>query len=99
MPYTVWIWDVSKLELVSIISCSNQIESFKWSGVEGSLSVICGNDQILVWKDDEGVQECVFTFHNNKFNIQKMLWSEDGKKILISNKHQLVYVETIAQIE
>ena len=39
------------------------------------LSVIAGNDKVLLWNREKDIQECMFNFQNNKFNIQKMLWS------------------------
>jgi WD40 repeat protein len=52
MPYTVWIWDISTLTPISLISCSNQIRSIKWTKKENYLSIITGTERILFWKEN-----------------------------------------------
>ena len=92
MPSSLWIWNVSKLEPVALLTFNSAIKSFKWSKAGNSIAIICGSDKLVIWKQSQ-ITECFFKFENVKFGIQKMIWSEDGKKILISSKSDLVYVQ------
>jgi WD40 repeat protein len=87
MPYTVWIWSVSTLMPIAIISCCNQIKGIKWSKKENYLCIITGTERILFWKENGTIAECIFNFQHKKISIQKIKWSNDGYKALISDKN------------
>lgn len=50
MPYTVWIWNVSTLEPVAVISCCSQIKGLKWTKKLNYLCIINGTDKVLFWR-------------------------------------------------
>ena len=93
MPTTVWIWDVSRLEPISIISCNTAIKSIKWANKGNNLSIAYGTDRILFWDPKGCVADCAFVFQNKKMNIQKMKWRKDGGKIIICEKNEFAYGE------
>lgn len=86
MPYTVWVWNVSTLQPISIINCSNQIRSIKWTKKENYLCIITGTERVLFWRQNGTIAECIFNFQHKKLNIQKIRWSNDGLKVLLSDK-------------
>lgn len=51
MPYTVWIWNVSTLEIESIVSLNSQVKMLKWDKGQNSLCIACGAEKVLFWKD------------------------------------------------
>jgi hypothetical protein len=51
MPYTIWIWNVSTLEVEAIISLNSHIRSFKWSKEDNTLCIVSGTEKILFWKN------------------------------------------------
>ena len=74
MPYTVWIWDVSKLEIEAIISLNSQVKMIRWDKTENTLCIACGTEKVLFWKDGV-IMECSFQMENRKFHIQRFTWS------------------------
>ena len=74
MPYTVWIWNVSTLELESVICLNSHVRMIRWDKHENNLCIASGTDKVLFWKDGV-ILECSFQLSNHKFNIQKFLWS------------------------
>lgn len=97
MPYTVWVWSVSTLEPVAIISCSTHVKSVKWTSKENYLCIVNGTDRVLFWRPNGTIAECIFSFQHKKISIQKMKWSTDGGKALISDKNEVVYAEMIPE--
>ena len=93
MPYTVWIWDVSKMQPISIISCNTHIKSLKWNNKNNVLSIASGTDRILFWDSKGCVGDCAFTFQGKKINIQSFKWSSDGTKMVIYEKNQFAFAE------
>ena len=61
MPYTIWIWNMSTLEVDTIISLSSHIRALRWSKEDNTLCITCGTDKILFWKNGV-IMECSFPF-------------------------------------
>lgn len=59
MPYTVWIWNVSTLEVESVISLNAQVKQIRWDRNENTLCIACGVEKVLFWKDGV-IMECSF---------------------------------------
>lgn len=57
----------------------------RWDKGENNLCIVCGNEKVLFWKNGV-ILECAFRLDNRKFNIQKISWSEDRKKMLLFDK-------------
>lgn len=94
MPFSVWIWDVSSMQPVSLINCNSQIKGFKWTKKENHLCILTGTERLLFWKPNGTIAECIFSFQNKtKICIQKIQWSNDGTKAIISDKNEIAYVE------
>lgn len=87
MPYTVWIWDVCTLEVIGVVTCVNPIKGVKWMKKENNLCIYNGTDRVIFWKNNGNIAECVFSFQHKKVSIQKIRWSNDGVKALISDKN------------
>lgn len=85
MPYTVWIWNVSTLEVEAVISLSTHIKLVKWSKEENTLCIASGTEKIHFWKNGI-IMECTFPLEFSKFNIQKFSWSNDNKRMLLFGK-------------
>lgn len=85
MPYTVWIWNVSTLELEAVISLQSLVKMIKWDKYENNLCIASATEKVLFWKDGV-ILECSFQMENRKFNIQRFNWSEDRKRMLLFDK-------------
>jgi hypothetical protein len=68
----------------------------KWSKIDNTLCIITGTDRLLFWKCGT-IMECSFPLDNRKFNIQKITWSNDSKKMLMSDKTDVIYGDLIEQ--
>lgn len=97
MPYTVWIWDISTLEVKTIISFSSPVKMFKWHKEENKLCITCGNNRVLFWKDDIILECSLPSFSQNKFNIQRFSWSSDGKRLLLFDNKEVMYADLVNQ--
>ena len=69
----------------------------KWSKDSNTLCIVSGTDRLLYWKDD-AILECQFPYENRKFNIQKIKWSQDFKRMLMSDRTDLVYAEVSGEL-
>lgn len=84
IPNALFIWDLSKLSLYSIILQMKQITCASWnpvtgiSGVAGQASQLClvtGGDKMYLWSD-EGCS-CV-DIPVEDFTVGKIVWSDNG---------------------
>lgn len=86
MPFTLWIWNISKLEVETVISLSSQIRMAKWSREENTLCIASATNKILFWRNGV-IMECAFPFEKKIFNVQRFSWSNDNKRMLLFDKN------------
>lgn len=49
MPNAVWVWDVTTLELSSVLIHLNPVKSFKFAPQSHSLYIATGQKRLFVW--------------------------------------------------
>lgn len=49
MPTTVWVWDMSSLELSSVLIHLNSVKNFKFSPNSNELYVVTGTARVYTW--------------------------------------------------
>jgi len=84
MPMTVWIWSMSRLNLMSVVNHKDKVSSFKWApGDEERLAICCGNDKLYLWsKDSSSVVRC----RADRYVISDLRWSPDGESLLLLDR-------------
>lgn len=83
MPHILWVWDIMKLSLASIIIQKENIKSAKWDLVENRLAFCTGNEFLYLWTP-EGAS-CI-KISSQKFPISNIQWSSQFSIILCSNE-------------
>jgi hypothetical protein len=66
----------------------------RWDKLENILCIAAGTDKVLFWNNGK-ILECSFQMENRKFNIQKFIWSEDRKRMLLFDKAEVMYADLV----
>lgn len=83
MPSAVWIWDCTRLELVSILVQADDVLSFAWD-VEGHRLAVCtGSTRIYLWSP-EGAS-CVHV-PLPSFQAHDVAWNPGGGSFVLTDK-------------
>lgn len=77
-----------------MISLSSQVKMIKWDKEENNLCIVSGSEKVLFWKNGV-ILECAFRMDSRKFNIQRISWSEDRKRMLLFDKNELIYADIV----
>eukprot|EP00825_Cyclidium_porcatum_P005999 TRINITY_DN12947_c0_g1_i4.p1 TRINITY_DN12947_c0_g1~~TRINITY_DN12947_c0_g1_i4.p1 ORF type:complete len:438 (+),score=78.06 TRINITY_DN12947_c0_g1_i4:103-1416(+) len=89
MPNTIWIWEISTLELKSVLIHQNPVKTFMWSPSSLNLVICTGKNQINIWSPDAG-SICDLPFQGKLFNVNKLQWSQNGKVMILTDKIDIV---------
>jgi len=86
MPYSVWIWNMTRLNLLTIVDHKDKISSFKWSpGNVERLAICCGNDKLYMWSKAGSV---IIRCQADRYVVSDLQWCPDGESILLLDKRK-----------
>mmetsp|Transcript_1916 Transcript_1916/g.188 ORF Transcript_1916/g.188 Transcript_1916/m.188 type:complete len:88 (+) Transcript_1916:786-1049(+) len=87
MPNTIWIWDVTSLELKYVLNHLNPVKTFIWNTNSTVLAISTGKSKIFFFSPD-GASVCDLPFEGGKpFNVNKLLWSEDSRSMILGDEN------------
>ena len=66
----------------------------KWDKQENTLCIACGTDKVLFWRNGV-IMECSFPMESKKFNVQRFIWSNDSKRMLLFDRSEVIYADLI----
>ena len=49
MPHTVWIWDMTTLELASVLIHTSPVKNFSFSPTSNDLYIVTGQGRVYTW--------------------------------------------------
>jgi WD40 repeat protein len=86
MNNTIWIWDVSKLSLVSLLIQKGGVKNALWDSVHDRLAFCTGNKILYLWSPKGA--SCVHIPIAGDFLINGMRWSPSGNSLVLMDKDQ-----------
>lgn len=87
MPNVLWIWDIPKLRLATVLLQLSPIKTVAWDPTQSRLALCTGTNKIYMWspKGSLSVQiPCEATF-----TAQDVKWHRDGSALLIISRDQM----------
>lgn len=83
MPTTVWVWDIQKLALCSVLSHRKPIKSIMWDPCRHRMCISTSNSKLYLWSP-EGCS--IVDVPLPDFIVRKAEWSPDGNSLLLMDK-------------
>lgn len=93
-PKIVWIWDLIKMQLNSLILQKDAVLDLKWAPNSLNLNISSSDAKIFLWSL-RGASVCLVPPMNQKqsFNVTATVWNPNGKNFAaIENNSGLVFV-------
>lgn len=87
MPGTLWIWDIRRLALCTVMILNSPIKSVKWDPHQARLAVATGTSKLYMWSPAGSLSVEVPV--EGSFNVQGLLWHTEGNTILLMSKDQM----------
>lgn len=86
MPNVVWIWDISKLCLSTVLVQSYTVQAMEWDPKQTRLALCCGSNKLYMWSPEGCLS--VDAPMETAFNIKGLKWHKDGHSlVLLSKEH------------
>jgi len=85
LPHTVWIWNMARLSLLSLVDHKDEVRSFKWApgGRSERLAICCGNDKLYLWSKSGSI---IIRCRAHRYVVRDLQWCPDGESILLMDK-------------
>ena len=94
MPSTVWVWDMTTLELASVLIHLNDVKSFKFSPNSNDLYIVTGTGRVYTWAPlGASVIELPQSGLGNSLNttcLSKLRWNPKSSNLLLMDKNSLL---------
>lgn len=87
MPNVVWIWNMVRLNLLSVLEHKDKVRTFAWAppGNGDRLAICCGNDKLYLWSKSGSM---IIRCRANKYVVRDLRWRPDGESILLLDKNK-----------
>jgi len=88
MPTAVWIWDMTTLELASVLIHQNPIKSFKFSPNSNDLYIVSGSGRVYTWAPSgasviELPQSGFGASAKSRSNLHSIKWNPNSGNLLL----------------
>ena len=95
MPSTVWIWDMTTLELASVLIHLNPVKSFKFSPSSNDLYIVTGTGRVYTWAPQGAsvieLPHAGFGQENlSQTVLSKLKWNPKASNLLLMDKNHLL---------
>lgn len=83
MATTLWIWDMSKLQLAAVLQQTSKVTDIAWDPKQSRLLMCTGSSIVYLWSPDGA--SCVHVPLSG-FEACSSAWSPDGCSMILSDK-------------
>jgi WD40 repeat protein len=90
-PNIVWVWDITKLSLNSILVQKQEVTHLEWCPQNLTLNVSTGNDKLYIWTL-KVASLCQIPVNKDNFCVQQVVWNPNGRSFTAMDKNGLVFV-------
>ena len=95
MPTAVWIWDMTTLELASVLIHLNPVKSFKFSPNTNDLYIVTGSGRVYTWSPQGAsvIELPQGGFGNDAINkscLNNIKWNPNSSNLLLMDKSELL---------
>ncbi|KAJ8320300.1 hypothetical protein KUTeg_001887 [Tegillarca granosa] len=87
MPNTLWIWDIQRLTLCTVLIQGAAIKCIKWDPNRTRLALCTGTNKLYMWSPAGCLSVQVPV--EGSFLVQSLKWSPEGNAILLLSKDQM----------
>lgn len=88
MPNTLWIWDVKKTRLSTVLTQLNEVKNFAWDPFQPRLALCTGSNKIYIWSAEIEGCSSVDLPSEISFSVRSLKWNANGTSIILcSNTH------------
>ena len=87
MPHTLWIWDIRKLSLCTVIVQAAAIKHVEWDPVKTRLALCTGVNKLYMWSPAGSL--CVKVPVEGTFQVHSLKWHPDGGSLLLLGKDMM----------
>mmetsp|Transcript_15691 Transcript_15691/g.24088 ORF Transcript_15691/g.24088 Transcript_15691/m.24088 type:complete len:266 (+) Transcript_15691:603-1400(+) len=93
-PLYIWIWDLEKLTLNSVIMQKNPVDSVSWAPNSLNLNICSADSKIFLWSL-RGASVCQVPAMTQRegFKVTEIMWNQNGKNFAaVEENNGLVFV-------
>lgn len=90
-PTTVWVWDMTTLELASVLIHLYPVKSFKFSPQSNDLYIVTGSSKVYKWSPTgSSVIELPQSSQAKHQNLSKIKWNPNSRNLLLMDKSEVL---------
>lgn len=94
--HTLWIWDVTRLELTSILIHASPIKSVTWDPTGAPrCAIACSSCSLAVWTP-YGASYMSLSTLSPSLKVSMVRWSGDGKTVILSDRKETAFLARFA---
>lgn len=86
-PTAVWVWDISRLSLCSLLLLEQPVRCIAWDPTQTRLAIATGTNKVYMWSP-EGALAVVMP-NETVFPIQQLQWQKDGATMLLLSDNEM----------
>ena len=96
MPTTVWVWDMTTLELATVLIHLNPVKNFKFSPNANELYIVAGSARVYTWTPvGASVIELPATGFGSESSVvttslSTLKWNPNASNLLLMDKNELL---------
>ena len=87
MPNVIWIWNIRKFELDSLLVLSRPVRAMEWDPKEVRLAACSGTNKIYMWSPSGCVSTEVKV--EEDFLVTDFSWHQSGSSLLLTSKDHM----------
>ncbi|MEW5306293.1 MAG: hypothetical protein WDW38_009141 [Sanguina aurantia] len=80
---SVWLWDLSSMELASVLTTAQPIKAAKWAPQGNTLAIVTGSGKVYLWS---GQGASVIHIPLASFHAHGLTWAADGSSFLLTDR-------------